>query len=448
MSSRSCSFAEQTVPRYTSYPTAPHFTGAVTADTYADWLAALPGEATISLYLHVPFCIELCHYCGCHTKAVRRPEPVAAYADVLAAEIALVARRAGGRRAIHLHWGGGTPSTLGPDRLVDLTQRLRGAFRFADDMEHAIELDPRRIDRPLVAALAAMGVTRASLGVQDFSPHVQRAIGRIQPFGVVAEAVGLLREAGIAEINIDLMYGLPKQSLADLRRTIALADALRPQRFALFGYAHVPWFKANQRLIAESDLPDAGARLDQAEAARELFAELGYRPIGLDHFARPEDALTRAAQDGRLHRNFQGYTTDAADALIGLGASAIGRLRQGFVQNAADVGGYARSIAEGRFATVKGLAFSSDDTLRARIIERLMCDFAVDLDAVTGRRGRNGDAFAEELAALAPLREEGFVAIEGHRIAMTEAGKPYVRLAAAAFDTYLKNGQARHSRAV
>ncbi len=443
MSPTSCSFAEQTVPRYTSYPTAPHFTGAVTAGTYGSWLAALPREATLSLYLHVPFCIELCHYCGCHTKAIRRPEPVAAYADVLAAEIELVAQRAGGRKVIHLHWGGGTPSTLGPERLVEITDRLRRAFSFAPDMEHAMELDPRRVDQPLVDALARMGVNRASLGVQEFSPHVQKAIGRIQPFGVVAECMGMLRAAGIADVNIDLMYGLPKQSVSDLRHSIALADSLKPQRFALFGYAHVPWFKANQRLIAEGDLPDAETRLAQAEAARALFVELGYQPIGLDHFARPDDDLARAARSGQLHRNFQGYTTDAADALIGFGASAIGRLPQGFVQNAADVGGYARAVTDGQLATVKGLAFSHEDLLRGRIIERLMCDFAVDLDAVAD----TGD-FADELAALAPLQDEGFVEIAGPRITMTDAGKPYVRLAAAAFDSYLKTSQARHSRAV
>jgi oxygen-independent coproporphyrinogen-3 oxidase len=443
MSTASCSFAEQSVPRYTSYPTAPHFTGAVTAGTYGSWLAALPRDASLSLYLHVPFCIELCHYCGCHTKAARRPEPVVAYADVLAAEIDLVAQRAGGRKVIHLHWGGGTPSILGPERLIEITERLRRAFSFAPDMEHAMELDPRRIDRPLVAALARMGVNRASLGVQEFSPHVQRAIGRVQPYGTVVEGMGLLREAGIANVNVDLMYGLPKQSVSDLQHSIRLANTLAPQRFALFGYAHVPWFKSNQRLINDGDLPDTRTRLAQADAARALFEELGYQSIGLDHFARPDDALAIAARSGRLHRNFQGYTTDTADALIGLGASAIGRLPQGFVQNAADVGGYARAITNGQLATVKGLAFSADDHLRARIIERLMCDFAVDLDAVADRRD-----FADELAALAPLQDEGFVDIAGHRIAMTDAGKPYVRLAAAAFDSYLKSGEARHSRAV
>jgi oxygen-independent coproporphyrinogen-3 oxidase len=288
-----------------------------------------------------------------------------------------------------------------------------------------------------------MGVNRASLGVQEFSPHVQKAIGRIQPFGVVAECMGMLRAAGIADVNIDLMYGLPKQSVSDLEHSIALADSLKPQRFALFGYAHVPWFKANQRMIQEGDLPGTEARLAQAEAARALFVKLGYQQIGLDHFARPGDALAAAARKGELHRNFQGYTTDTADALIGFGASAIGRLPQGFVQNAADVGGYARAIGNGQLATVKGLAFSADDRLRGRIIERLMCDFAVDLDTVAEPQD-----FSEELAALAPLEDEGFVEIAGHRITMTNTGKPYVRLAAAAFDSYLKSGQARHSKAV
>lgn len=441
--------AEQTVPRYTSYPTAPHFTPAVGAELYAGWLEALPETAGLSLYLHVPYCAELCHYCGCHTKITQRREPIDVYADRLEDEVELVAARTGSRKVEHIHWGGGTPSMLGPDRLLRLVEKLRKRFDLSPLREHAIELDPRRVNRHLVRALMEMGVNRASLGVQDLSAHVQQAIGRIQPFGIVADVVEWLRDAGVASVNIDLMYGLPKQTEHDLRRSIMLVDSLKPQRLALFGYAHVPWFKANQRLIDESALPGPDQRLAQAETARETLASLGYVPIGLDHFARPEDELARAAADGRLHRNFQGYTTDESDALIGLGASSIGRLPQGFVQNAPDLAGYARAISSGRLATVRGIALSPSDLLRAQIIERLMCDFEVDLDAVASQMGlAEIDELDAELASLQPLEAEGVLQIDGHHIAMTASGRPFVRLAAAAFDAYLKRGQARHSTAV
>lgn len=441
--------AEQTVPRYTSYPTAPHFTPAIDADTYGSWLAELPHGATLSLYTHVPFCAVLCHYCGCHTKIVRRRDPIEVYADRLEEEIALVAERTGRKKVLHAHWGGGTPSMLGPERLLRIAERMRGAFDFSDVREHAIELDPRQVRRATVRALVEIGVNRASLGVQDFSPHVQQAIGRIQPLGIVADAVSVLHDAGIRNINIDLMYGLPKQTERDVRRSVALADSLQPQRLALFGYAHVPWFKANQRLIDESALPGSEQRLAQAETARRTLLSLGYVPIGLDHFARSDDDLARAAAGGRLHRNFQGYTTDEADALVGFGASSISRLPQGFAQNAADIGGYSRAVSAQRLATARGIALSSDDRLRARIIERLMCDFAVDIEAVASQMGRTQvEDFDSDIDSLGALEAEGVLRIQGRRIAMTENGRPFVRLAAAAFDSYLKRGQARHSAAV
>jgi len=434
--------AERTVPRYTSYPTAPHFSAAVGAGSYAEWLSALPADATLSLYIHVPFCTELCFYCGCNTRAVRKREPVEAYAERLIEEIALLGALRG-RRVTHLHWGGGTPSILGPRRLKTIAARLASLFDLSALKEHAIELDPRRLDTPLIRTLAEIGVSRASLGVQDVSPRVQHAIGRIQPFELVERAADALRDAGIAALNIDLMYGLPEQTAREVARSAELAASLGPQRLALFGYAHVPWFKTHQRLIEEAALPGARERLDQAEAAAETLCGLGYQAVGLDHFARPNDALAVAARDKRLRRNFQGYTTDDADALIGIGASAIGRLPQGFVQNAPDVAGYSRAIAAGRFATVKGIALSHDDRLRSTIIERLMCDLALDLDVYGGR-----DRFAAEFSELRPLADAGLIAIDNARIRVTEAGRPFVRIAAAAFDTYLAAGQKRHSVAV
>ncbi len=454
MTSKASALAGETVPRYTSYPTAPHFTAAIGGDTYAGWLARLPATATLSLYLHVPYCVELCHYCGCHTKVVRRPEPIENYAQRLVDEVTLLGAAAGGRDVVHIHWGGGTPSLLGPSQLTRLAERIDRLFRLGPGAEHAIELDPRRVTRDVAATLARIGINRASLGVQDFSPHVQQAIGRLQPFDEVAACVAMLREAGIHRINLDLMYGLPQQTTEDVRRSAALAASLDPSRLALFGYAHVPWFKSNQRLIDEAALPGAAARLDQAEAARETLIERGYEAIGLDHFARAGDDLAVAAQGRRLKRNFQGYTTDEADALIGLGASAIGRLPEGFVQNAPDIAGYSRAVAAGRFATRRGIALSPEDRLRGRVIERIMCDFAVDLDAVAAEHetasggGATTEAFAIELASLGKLAAAGLVEIAGRRITMTEQGRPFVRLAAAAFDAYLHRGEARHSAAV
>jgi oxygen-independent coproporphyrinogen-3 oxidase len=442
MTLKACILAEQSVPRYTSYPTAPHFNATIGPNTYAQWLAELDPAATLSLYLHVPYCAELCRYCGCNTKVVRRQEPLDAYAALLAREIALLHARIPGRRVVAIHWGGGTPSTLGPAHLAALSERIGQAFDCSLH-EHAIELDPRHITPELTQGLPRIGINRVSLGVQEFSAKVQQAIGRIQPYATVAAGVALLREAGIQAINFDLMYGLPQQSEQDLHNTIMQAHTLRPSRIALFGYAHVPWLKVHQRLIDTAALPGANERLVQSEAARGALLALGYVPVGLDHFARSDDPLALAATSGRLRRNFQGYTTDNADALLGLGASAIGRLPQGFAQNAADVRGYARAIEAGRFATVRGVAFTAHDHQRGRIIEQLMCGFAVDLDAYAP-----DEDFADAVAALAPLADDGLVSIDRRRIAVTQVGRPFVRLAASAFDAYLGRGTARHSRAV
>lgn len=438
----SLSLAERNLPRYTSYPTAPHFSSAVGPATYGEWLAALPDNATLSLYIHIPFCTELCLYCGCNTRAVRKREPIEIYANRIAEEIALL-RNLAGRRLTHLHWGGGTPSILGIRLLETITAQLGSLFDLSTLAEHAIELDPRRIDKSLVRTLRAIGVNRASLGMQDASPHVQHAIGRIQPFDLVKQAADWLRDAGINRLNVDLMYGLPTQTVRDVARSAELAASLGAQRLALFGYAHVPWFKHHQRLIDEKTLPGLSERLGQAQAAAETLVGLGYRTIGLDHFALADDELVIAAREKRLHRNFQGYTTDEADALIGLGASAIGRLPQGFVQNASDIGSYSRAISAGRFATVKGLALSDSDRLRGAIIERLMCDLAVDLETFGGAA-----QFATELATLRPLCEEGLLQIDDGRITATERGRPYLRIAASAFDAYLPAVEKRHSVAV
>ena len=433
------SMAERNVPRYTSYPTAPHFHAGINAATYAQWLKALPHDARLSLYLHVPYCHSICLYCGCHTKAVRRFDPIKAYTRHLMREVEMIGALVPQRKVTHWHWGGGTPSIIGPALMREVVAKVRDHFDLTALQEHAIELDPRHLDDEMIAALTDCGINRVSLGVQDFAPHVQEAIGRIQPFEQVRDVVTRLRKAGIANINIDLMYGLPLQTIDDVRTSARLAASLSPQRLALFGYAHVPWFKSHQKVINEADLPGVSERIVQADAAAQIFTAAGYDAIGLDHFARPEDDLAIAAREQRLHRNFQGYTTDEADALLGLGASSISRLPQGHVQNAVDMGSYGRAIAGGRLATIKGLAFSDDDKLRGAIIERLMCDMRVDLDAFACATKAQMLLDGARLR-LDELEQAGIVTREGHVISMTKHGRALTRLAAAAFDSWLTTG--------
>ncbi len=447
MDARLLAYADRTAPRYTSYPTAPHFSSAVNGEVYAAWLGALDPAARLSLYLHIPFCREICRYCGCHTFATRKDEPIADYADALEAEIARVAGATPARRIASIAWGGGTPNILAPALFEHIVRVLHDRFDLTTVSEHAIEIDPRLLTPAHAAAFAHAGVTRASLGVQDFNAHVQDAIGRVQPAAQVSDAIAMLRGAGIGAINVDLMYGLPLQSVADARRSAVLAAEMGPERLAVFGYAHAPWFKSRQRLIEEELLPDTATRFAQAEAIQETLMALGYHAIGFDHYARPDDPLARAARAGALTRSFQGYSLDDGDALIGIGASAISTLPQGYAQNAAEPGAWARALERGGFATARGVALSDEDRVRRALINRLLCDFAVDL-APFGGLG----AFPAACAALAPLIQDGLVSIVGERLSIPPEARPFARLVAEAFDAYRAvhgaQGAARHSRAV
>jgi oxygen-independent coproporphyrinogen-3 oxidase len=439
------------VPRYTSYPTAPHFHPGVTAETYGGWLGGIDPKLELSLYLHIAFCAEMCWFCGCHTKITKRYAPVAAYMDALWREVELVAERLPTRMtARHIHFGGGSPTILSSEDFVRTIDLLKSRFILKPDAEVAVELDPRTADEAYVQAMAGAGVTRASIGVQDLDDKVQQAINRIQPYEVTERVVEWLGKHGVPEVNIDLIYGLPHQTLDGLLATIDKAvKGFTPKRVALFGYAHVPWMKKHQRLIPEESLPDTETRWQQYEQGCRLLTEtLGYVQIGLDHFAAPDDEMAIALKNKRLHRNFQGYTTDSASTLIGFGASGIGSLPQGYVVNDGEVHAYQRAIAEGRLATARGVAVSPDDILRREIIERLMCDLEIDLDVVAGRHGADGGLFAAELDSLAPLQADGLVKISGHRIHVTEEGRTLVRAVCAAFDRYIKAGEQRHSKAV
>jgi oxygen-independent coproporphyrinogen-3 oxidase len=437
------------VPRYTSYPTVPHFGPQVDADVYGGWLAGLGRSEAFSLYLHVPFCDRLCWFCGCHTKIVRRYDPVAKYLDALDREITLVADNLGERMPVrHVHWGGGSPSLMRDSDWLRLMGRLGERFAIRADAEIAVELDPRDIRPETAETLARAGINRASLGVQDFDAHVQRAINRVQSFEETERVIGWLQDAGISAFNLDLMYGLPHQTALGVARTADMAADLAPGRMALFGYAHVPWMKANQRLIDEAALPSADERWDQIEAATAALKKRGYVAIGLDHFAKSTDPLAAAAESGHLHRNFQGYTTDTAATLLGFGASAIGSLPQGYAQNAAPIAQYMRAVSSGQFAITRGIALSDDDRLRREIIERLMCDMEVDVGAACRRHGVAVDSLAGAFAAIAPLVDDGIAERKRMRIRITEDGRPFVRLVAAAFDAYLNRGETRHAKAI
>jgi oxygen-independent coproporphyrinogen-3 oxidase len=440
---------DRPVPRYTSYPTAPHFRPTTDDATYRAWLADLDPKQPLSLYFHIPFCDEMCWFCGCYTKIVNRYEPIRQYLDALEAEIALVAEALPGAfRAQHLHWGGGSPTMLEPDDWLALTASLRAAFAFTADAELAVEIDPRDAREEYIAALAAAGVNRVSIGVQDFDPEVQAAVNRHQPFAVVERVCGWLRRHGIGAINLDLMYGLPHQTVERVVAMVDLAMRLDPARVALFGYAHVPWMKSHQKMIDEAALPGPRERWRQCAAAASLLEAYGLQPVGLDHFARADDPLAVAVAKGRLHRNFQGYTTDAAAILLGFGASAIGSLPRGYVQNVMPLKDYREAVFAGRLPVARGLTLGPDDRLRGEIIERLMCDLEVDAAAICRRHETDPRALDAAFASLQPLAADGVVRVEGTRVVVTGEGRPFVRLAAAAFDAYLGTGQARHSRAV
>ncbi|MCF4167664.1 oxygen-independent coproporphyrinogen III oxidase [Zavarzinia compransoris] len=422
-------------PRYTSFPTAPHFHGGIDGETYAEWLYRLPADRDLSLYVHVPYCDSLCWFCGCHTKVMNRAGPVTRLVTALATEAGLVAEAMGRRPHLsHLHFGGGSPTILSPRDVHHLMASLRKSFEIDETTEIAVEIDPRDIDDAKLDAWAEAGMTRASIGCQDLDERVQRAINRIQPLSVITRAIEGLRARGITSINIDLVHGLPLQTVEGVQKTLAAILALSPDRIALFGYAHVPQLKAHQRLIPTEILPGPEERHAQAGAAFDMITAAGYEAIGLDHFARPTDSLAQAAATGRLHRNFQGYTTDDAGVLLGLGPSSIGELPQGYVQNTPDITAWHKAIGQGVFATARGIALSSSDRLRRAVIERLMCDYRVDVDHVAAGLRLHPALVNDAWSRLLPYAEEGLIAVDGHRVAIEPEARALVQMIAAAFD--------------
>ena len=434
------------VPRYTSYPTAVEFSNAVDEDTVTGWLGQTSLEERLSVYVHIPFCKRLCWYCGCNTRAVRNRSLISDYIAFVGEELALLEKALPGRPHVGaIHLGGGTPNMLSREDLGSLFGALRHVFKVSPGAEIAAELDPSVLTREWVVAAVFHGLTRASVGVQDLSPHVQEAVNRIESFEVVERAVGWLREAGIASINLDLMYGLPRQRTEDVLSTLDKVLTLRPERLALFGYAHVPWVKSHQKLIEQEDLPGAAERLDQSEAAAAKLEGEGYIRIGLDHFALSDDPLAVALKQNRLRRNFQGYTADPHMTLIGVGASSISSLPQGYYQNDPTELGWRRRIQEGRLPVVRGITLTEEDRFRGAIIETLMCRRAVDLQSVCAGHGRSVDELGPEQEMLEAMRADGVVDLSGDKVSLTPLGQPWLRSVARVFDRR-SGAQSRFSR--
>ncbi|MBZ9798658.1 oxygen-independent coproporphyrinogen III oxidase [Mesorhizobium sp. ES1-4] len=441
-------YGDARLPRYTSYPTAPRFSSAVGIHEYGDWLANLPAGDPVSLYLHIPFCRSMCWYCGCHTTITRQDRPILDYLGVLREEISMVAARIPNRLPVgEVHFGGGTPTIISSAEFLALMALMREHFAFSDTTGTAVEIDPRGLTAEMAHALGAAGVSRASLGVQSFDPVVQKAINRIQSKAQTAEATDRLRSAGIGGINFDLIYGLPHQTVQSCVETASAAIAMLPDRLAVFGYAHIPTFKKHQRMIDETSLPDTAARNEQARVIAETLVAAGYRQIGLDHFALPGDDLVQAQEAGRLRRNFQGYTTDNCDTLIGFGASAIGRMKSGYAQNEVAPGLYAQQIASGRLATAKGYRLTEEDGVRAEIIERLMCDFSADISAICKAYSFEPSRLLGGNDKLAELERDGILDVADGIVRVSQDHRFVIRAVAATFDAYLDQSNRAHSKA-
>ncbi|MEY3961153.1 MAG: oxygen-independent coproporphyrinogen oxidase [Pseudomonadota bacterium] len=435
------------VPRYTSYPTAPHFAGGVGPGNFVNWIEGIAEGSEISLYLHVPFCRRLCWFCACRTQGTSSDAPVLAYAKVLKAEIALLKRHLPrGVRLSRLHWGGGTPTLLAPDSMRELAAAVFDAVPMAEGAEFSVEIDPNEIDAARLDALAAAGMNRASIGVQDFDPEIQKTIGREQSYELTKQVADMIRNRGIASLNADILYGLPFQTRARISDSVQKLLTLNPDRVALYGYAHVPWMSRRQQMIPSDAMPTPQERLALFETARQLFTWDGYDEIGIDHFARPTDSMAKAARAGTLRRNFQGYTDDTAPVLVGLGASSISRFPQGFAQNVSGTADYTRAIRDGGFSTHRGHVFTGEDVMRARIIEALMCDFRVSRAEILA----GFDVTPERLDALLRSAAEGFasmVKLDAEGLTILPEGKPLTRMIARAFDAYDQT-KAQHSAAI
>ena len=425
------------VPRYTSYPTAAEFRDDVGADAFSAALAELASGMRASLYVHIPFCKEICAYCGCNTGRANRRERVTAYVEALDQEISALAARVGGRLALsRIAFGGGSPNALDAITFVRLTDHILTSFGAAN-AEISIELDPRTLDAEWAGILGRIGASRASLGVQTFAPHVQRAIGRVQPRDMIVNAVSMLRDNGVSSLNFDLMYGLPAQHMDDLHSTLDQALALAPDRIALFGYAHVPHLVPRQRQIDATGLAGQEERFRLAEEGHRRLVDAGMEAVGFDHFALPADPLAAAAREGRLHRNFQGFTDDDAEVLLGVGATAISQLPGLIVQNEKNAGRYRMRALGGLLPAALGVVRDEEDQRRGALIEDLLC----------GRSGKLHGVHFDGLR-LKPFVDARLCIFEGPTLRVAPEGLPYARAIAACFDRHRETAPNRFSNAI
>ena len=435
------------VPRYTSYPTSPHFNTEISNVQVSRWISEIKPNSKISLYVHIPFCRRLCWFCACRTQGTSTDRPLKTYLQYLKAEIALIdAHLPDDIELGQIHLGGGTPTLLPPEMLEDLGAAISALRPKSVDNSFSVEIDPTEIDAARIDALMKIGMNRASIGVQDFDPEVQKCIGRIQSYEQTRDVVEMIRAAGVTSLNMDVLYGLPHQTKAKISDSIQRVLSLSPDRVAMYGYAHVPWMAKRQNLIPADALPNAEERLVLFETARRLFTWDGYREIGIDHYAREGDSLALADRSNTMRRNFQGYTDDASDVLIGLGASAISRFPQGFAQNHSTSSRYAAAVTEGRLATVRGYKMSVEDKLRAKMIEDLMCRFELDFTELSEAFGVTVASLHKRVAHV-PALFAGHVELTGNRLRITQSERLIARLVASEMDTF-KMPQGRHSHAL
>lgn len=429
------------VPRYTSYPTAAEFHDGVGAAGQAEGLANVAVKEPISLYLHIPYCREICWYCGCNTGAANRSQRLANYLDRLGQEIDLVAQHLEGRGTVaRIAFGGGSPNAISPTQFLALTERLRGHFNINADTIWSVELDPRGFDRPFAEALAEVGVTRASLGVQTFDPAIQQRIGRNQSEDIIARVSTMLRKSGITSLNFDLMYGLPGQDQAALLDSLDTSMRLGADRLAVFGYAHVPHLIPRQRRIDVTMLPDASSRFGMAAAAHDWLLERDWVAVGFDHYARPDDPLARAARQGHVRRNFQGFTDDPCDTLIGLGATSISRFRSALIQNEKNAGRYGLLVGNGQLAGSRGIATPGYEQRRGRMIEALLCAGKADLAALPD--------LPELQSALSSFEARNLIEWKDNCLHLAPGAQPYARTIAALLDPWRQSSAVRFSSAV
>ncbi|MCP5405031.1 MAG: oxygen-independent coproporphyrinogen III oxidase [Pseudomonadaceae bacterium] len=439
---------DRPVPRYTSYPTAAQFQDNISPNIVDSWLKSLYPEQSLSLYVHLPFCPSLCSYCGCNMRVTHSQSLMQGYLAALRDEITMVMAKLPARMAVStLHLGGGTPTYYAAEDLSSLFKFIGQYVVFTPGAEISLEVDPRRFTRTQAAHLKKAGVNRVSLGVQDTNSHVQKAIGRNQTLEQTVQAFQMLHDEGIEAINTDLIYGLPLQTPESIAQTACDVANLRPSRLALYGYAHVPWMKRHQRLLEPHGLPDGPERMALFMAAREVFIQNGYIPVGIDHFALPDDPLVLAAARGELHRNFMGYTTDTAKTLLGFGVSAISSYPQGYVQNTTSIKDYLHQVRQKALPIWKGLQLTELDKCSAEIIEKLLCQFQVDIAEVAGMHSLQPSHIKVHTLNLHQMMSDGLVVGDTEdKIIITERGKPFARIVASCFDGYLRQSELRHSR--